>query len=77
MVISSAANVIDDLSYNNVVKTILTLVTHNYGTECVTKLKYTRYSFLLIHGNNDNVFSSYCSSYVYKKGKRTKTSGFI
>jgi pimeloyl-ACP methyl ester carboxylesterase len=72
VVISSAANVIEDPSYNNVIKTVVTLATQSYGTEGVSKLKEGQCSILLIHGNNDNVLSSYCSSYIYKKAKEPK-----
>lgn len=72
VVISSAAKVIEDPSYNDAIKTVVTLATQSYGTEGVSKLKVGECSILLIHGNNDDVLSSYCSSYVYKKAKEPK-----
>jgi pimeloyl-ACP methyl ester carboxylesterase len=71
-VISSAANVAQDSSYNNVIKTVVTLATQSYGTEGVSKLKEGKCSILLIHGNNDDVLPPYCSTYVYKKAKEPK-----
>ena len=72
MVISSTAKVIKDPFYNNVIKTVVTLATQIYGTEDVSKLKDSECSILLIHGNNNDVLSSYCSSYVYKNAKEPK-----
>jgi pimeloyl-ACP methyl ester carboxylesterase len=66
VVISSAA-----LS-KDIVKTVVTLSTQSYGTEGISKLKENKCSVLLIHGNSDEVLSSYCSSYIYNKAKEPK-----
>jgi esterase/lipase len=50
----------------------VTLATQSYGTEGVLKLNEGECSILLIHENKDNVLSSYCSSFVYKKAKEPK-----
>ncbi len=66
VVISSAALVAD------AVKTIVTLSTQSYGTEGISKLREGQCTLLLIHGNNDDVLSPYCSLYVHKKAKVPK-----
>ncbi len=66
VVISSAALVADT------VRTIVTLSTQSYGTEGISKLKEGQCAVLLIHGNNDDVLSPYCSIYVHKKAKVSK-----
>ncbi len=66
VVISSAALAKD------FVKTVVTLSTQSYGTEGISKLEENECPILLIHGNSDDVLSSYCSSYVYNKAKEPK-----
>lgn len=66
VVISSAALAKD------FVKTVVTLATQSYGTEGISKLEENECPILLIHGNSDDVLSSYCSSYVYTKAKEPK-----
>ncbi|MBA3978130.1 MAG: dienelactone hydrolase family protein [Nitrosopumilus sp.] len=66
VVISSAAIAKD------IVKTIVTLSTQSYGTGGISKLKENNCSVLLIHGNNDTVLPSYCSSSIYNKAKEPK-----
>ncbi|MGN6348117.1 MAG: alpha/beta hydrolase, partial [Candidatus Nitrosocosmicus sp.] len=59
-------------SYNNIIKTVMTLATQSYGTEAVSKLNEDECSILLIHGNKFNVLTLYCSSFVCKKAKEPK-----
>jgi pimeloyl-ACP methyl ester carboxylesterase len=66
VVISSAALAKD------FVKTVVTLSTQSYGTEGISKLEENECPILLIHGNSDDVLSSYCSSYVCNKAKEPK-----
>ncbi|HZH39133.1 MAG TPA: dienelactone hydrolase family protein [Bacillales bacterium] len=66
VVISSAALAKD------FVKTVVTLATQSYGTQGISKLEENECPILLIHGNSDDVLSSYCSSYVYTKAKEPK-----
>lgn len=49
---------------SDMVRTIVTLATQCYGTDAVAKLRPGR-SILLIHGLNDTVLPSYCSSMAY------------
>ena len=57
----------------NIVKTVVTPSTQSYGAaESVSKLGQKRCSSLLIHGTDDDVLPSICSSYVYNKASNPK-----
>jgi cephalosporin-C deacetylase-like acetyl esterase len=49
---------------SNTVRTVVTLSTQSYGAQGVSRLKQES-SILLIHGTDDKVLPSYCSSYLY------------
>lgn len=49
---------------SDTVRTVVTLSTQSYGAEGVSLLKQGS-SILLIHGTDDKVLPSHCSSYVY------------
>jgi pimeloyl-ACP methyl ester carboxylesterase len=67
------AVVISSATYaKDFVKTVVTLATQSYGIEGISKLKENGWSILLLHGNNDAVLPSCCSSYVYNKAKEPK-----
>ena len=57
----------------NIVRTVVTLSTQSYGAaEDISKLGQKRCSILLIHGTDDDVLPSMCSSYVYNKASNPK-----
>ncbi|MFL6315666.1 MAG: alpha/beta hydrolase [Nitrososphaeraceae archaeon] len=57
----------------NIVRTVVTLSTQSYGAaESVSKLRQKGCSILLIHGTDDHVLPSMCSSYVYNKASNPK-----
>ena len=58
---------------SNIVRTVVTLSTQSYGAaESVSKLGQQGCSILLIHGTDDDVLPSICSSYVYNKASNPK-----
>jgi pimeloyl-ACP methyl ester carboxylesterase len=67
-VVISAASIASE----NIVKAVVTLATQSYGTEGVATLKEDSCSILLIHGNNDEVLSPYCSHYIYNNAHEPK-----
>lgn len=67
-VVISAASIASE----NIVKVGVTLSTQSYSTEGVSRLKKGKCFILLIHGNNDNVLSPYCSHYVYNNAYKPK-----
>ncbi len=67
-VVISAASIASE----NIVKVVVTLATQSYGTEGVSRLKKGKCFILLIHGNNDEVLSPYCSHYVYNNVYKPK-----
>ena len=67
-VVISAASIASE----NIVKAVVTLATQSYGTEGVSRLKEGSCSILLIHGNNDEVLSPYCSHYIYNNAQEPK-----
>jgi pimeloyl-ACP methyl ester carboxylesterase len=67
-VVISAASIASE----NIVKAVVTLATQSYGTEGVSRLKEGSCSILLIHGNNDEVLSPYCSHYIYNNAHEPK-----
>ena len=69
-VVISAASITSE----NIVKAVVTLVTQSYKTEGVFRLKEGSCSILLIHGNNDEILSPYCSHYVYNNAHEPKKS---
>ena len=57
----------------NVVRTVVTLATQSYGAvESVSQLGQEGCSILLIHGTDDDVLWSICSSHVYNKANNPK-----
>jgi pimeloyl-ACP methyl ester carboxylesterase len=57
----------------NIVRTVVTLSTQSYGAaEDISKLGQKGCSILLIHGTDDDVLPSTCSSYVYNKASNPK-----
>ncbi len=67
-VVISAASIASE----NIVKAVVTLSTQSYGTEGVSRFKEGSCSILLIHGNNDEVLSPYCSHYIYNNAHEPK-----
>src|SRR5215211_6405834 len=67
-VVISAASIASE----NIVKAVVTLATQSYGTEGVSTLKEGSCSILLIHGNNDEVLSPYCSHHIYNNAHEPK-----
>jgi pimeloyl-ACP methyl ester carboxylesterase len=62
----------------NIVRTVVTLATQSYGAaESVSQLGEQGCSILLIHGTDDDVLWSICSSHVYKNANEPKHIIFL